>query len=83
MIGKFILKDGSIVDILPKTKKVLGVIFNETKEAYFILPFEDINSHHSYDLEEIMDIAKSYNQAHGNRYLQWHVPSFKEWNMII
>ena len=59
MIGKFILKDGSIVDILPKTKKVLGVIFNETKEAYFILPFEDINSHHSYDLEEIMDIANS------------------------
>lgn len=83
MIGKFILKDGSIVDFLPKTKKVFGVIFDDTKEAYLILAFEDIDSHRSYDLEEIMDIAESYNQAYGNRYLQWHVPSFKEWNMII
>lgn len=83
MIGKFILKNGSIVDILPKTKKVLGVIFDETEEAYLILPFEDIDSHRSYDLEEIMDITEAYNQAHGNRHLQWHVPSFKEWNMII
>lgn len=82
-IGKYILKDGSIVDALPKVKKSLGVIFDETPNDYLILPFSDIDCHRTYDLQEIIDIAESYNQEHGNRYLQWSVPSLKDWNTII
>lgn len=82
-IGKYILKDGSIVDVLPKGKKALGVIFDETPNAYFILPFADIDCHHSYNLQEIMDIAECYNQEHGNRYLHWSVPSLNDWKLII
>lgn len=82
-IGKYILKDGSITDALPKSKKALGGIFDETTDAYLILPMADIDNHRSYSLQEIMDIAESYNQEHGNRYLQWNVPSLRDWNTII
>lgn len=82
-IGKYILKDRSIVDILPKAKKALGVIFNETPDVYFILPFADTDCFRLYSLQEIMDIAESYNHEGGNRYLQWNVPSLRDWNLII
>ena len=82
-IGKYTLKDGSIVDALPKARKSLGVIFDETPNDYFVLPFTDIDCYRSYDLHEIMDITESYNQEHGSRYVQWSIPSLKEWNTII
>lgn len=82
-IGKYILKNVSIVEALPKASKTLGVIFEETPDTYLILSFADIDCNRSYNLQEIMNIAESYNQAHGNRYLQWKVPSLKDWNTII
>lgn len=82
-LGKYILEDGSIIDAPSKTKKPLGVIFDETPDAYLILPFTNIDCQHSYSLQEIEDIADDYNQEHGNRYLQWSVPSLKDWNLII
>lgn len=82
-IGKFILTDGTICDALPEAGETLGVVFDETQDAYLILPFADIDSLQSYSLQETMNIAECYNQKHGNRWLQWMVPTLRDWNVII
>lgn len=82
-IGKFILIDGTISDALPEAGEALGVVFDETQDAYLILPFTDIDSQQSYSIQEIIDIAECYNQKHGNRWLQWIVPTLRDWNVII
>ena len=82
-IGKFILIDGTISDVLPEAGETLGVVFDETQDAYLILPFADIDCQQSYSIQETIDIAECYNQKHGNRWLQWMVPTLRDWNVII
>lgn len=82
-IGKYILRTGEITDICTKLEKTLGVIFDEDKTEYRFLPFTDAECFRAYSLKDIVDIAQSYNLAHGNRYLQWSVPSLRDWNMIL
>lgn len=82
-IGKYLLRDGTTADRMPKPRQVLGVIFDETDTEYVFLPLADIDCHRSYELQEIIDIGEAYNLSHGNRYLHWKVPALKDWNMIV
>ena len=82
-IGKYLMKDGQICDVVSHKDRVLGVIFDETNEQIRFLPVFDIGSFQSYSLQEIIDIAEAYDQKHGNRYLHWSIPSLTDWKLII
>lgn len=82
-IGKYLMKNGQICDVVSHKDRVLGVIFDETNEQIRFLPVFDIDSFQSYSLQEIIDIAEAYDQKHGNRYLHWSIPSLIDWKLII
>lgn len=82
-IGKYLLRDGTVTDRMPKPRHVLGVIFDETDTEYVFLPLADIDCHRSYELQEIIDIGEAYNLSHGHRYLHWKVPTLEDWQLII
>lgn len=57
-IGKYLMKDGQICDVVSHKDRVLGVIFDETNEQIRFLPVFDIDSFQSYSQQKSSILLK-------------------------